>query len=165
MWAPLGPCSCWKRPVAGEGGLLQKVQRGSGLEGRWGDRSSRYIRAIPQVIWKPLPWWVCRSWLSSDWQGLQSTMGTYPTNPETQSMFSHIMIGSNDIERSQRFYDALLGVLGVGEPVRNVLSLATRGCFTATMAARSASVSPSTVKRPPAPTVARSASNAPRPNR
>ena len=27
-------------------------------------------------------------------------------------MFSHVMIGSNDIERSQRFYDAVLGVLG-----------------------------------------------------
>ncbi|MEM1299065.1 MAG: VOC family protein [Pseudomonadota bacterium] len=27
-------------------------------------------------------------------------------------MFSHIMIGSNDIPRSKKFYDALLGVLG-----------------------------------------------------
>lgn len=35
-------------------------------------------------------------------------------------MFSHIMVGSNDIERSKRFYDAVLGVLGVGEPHRNV---------------------------------------------
>jgi catechol 2,3-dioxygenase-like lactoylglutathione lyase family enzyme len=34
-------------------------------------------------------------------------------------MFSHVMIGSNDIERSKRFYDAVLGVLGVGEPARN----------------------------------------------
>ena len=34
-------------------------------------------------------------------------------------MFSHIMIGSNDIERSRRFYDAVLGVLGAGEPLRN----------------------------------------------
>ncbi len=34
-------------------------------------------------------------------------------------MFSHVMIGSNHIERSKRFYDAVLGVLGVGEPVRN----------------------------------------------
>ncbi len=34
-------------------------------------------------------------------------------------MFSHIMVGSNDIERSKRFYDAVLGVLGVKEPVRN----------------------------------------------
>lgn len=37
-------------------------------------------------------------------------------------MFNHIMVGSNDIERSKRFYDAALGVLGVGEPVRNVTS-------------------------------------------
>lgn len=35
-------------------------------------------------------------------------------------MFSHIMIGSNDIERSKRFYDALLAVVGVGEAARNV---------------------------------------------
>jgi catechol 2,3-dioxygenase-like lactoylglutathione lyase family enzyme len=34
-------------------------------------------------------------------------------------MFSHIMVGSNDIERSKRFYDAVLGVLGAGEPFRN----------------------------------------------
>jgi catechol 2,3-dioxygenase-like lactoylglutathione lyase family enzyme len=35
-------------------------------------------------------------------------------------MFSHVMVGSNDIERSKRFYDAVLGVLGAGEPHRNV---------------------------------------------
>ncbi len=34
-------------------------------------------------------------------------------------MFNHIMIGSNDIERSKRFYDAVLGTLGAGEPARN----------------------------------------------
>ncbi len=34
-------------------------------------------------------------------------------------MFSHVMVGSNDIERSQRFYDAVLGVLGAGGAVRN----------------------------------------------
>jgi len=27
-------------------------------------------------------------------------------------MFSHIMVGSNNIERSKKFYDALLGTLG-----------------------------------------------------
>ena len=35
-------------------------------------------------------------------------------------MFSHIMVGSNDIERSKAFYDAVLSTLGAGEPVRNV---------------------------------------------
>jgi len=35
-------------------------------------------------------------------------------------MFNHIMVGSNDIERSKRFYDAVLAVLGAGEPIRNV---------------------------------------------
>jgi len=34
-------------------------------------------------------------------------------------MFSHVMVGSNDIERSRRFYDAVLGVLGAGEPLQN----------------------------------------------
>ncbi|NBS96229.1 MAG: VOC family protein, partial [Betaproteobacteria bacterium] len=37
-------------------------------------------------------------------------------------MFSHLMIGSNDIDRSKKFYDAVLGVLGVGEPVRDINS-------------------------------------------
>ena len=34
-------------------------------------------------------------------------------------MFSHIMVGSNDIDRSKRFYDAVLGLLGAPEPARN----------------------------------------------
>ncbi len=29
-------------------------------------------------------------------------------------MFSHIMLGTNDVARSKKFYDALLGTLGVG---------------------------------------------------
>jgi catechol 2,3-dioxygenase-like lactoylglutathione lyase family enzyme len=28
-------------------------------------------------------------------------------------MFSHVMVGSSDLERSRRFYDAVLGTLGV----------------------------------------------------
>ena len=34
-------------------------------------------------------------------------------------MFNHVMVGTNDIERARRFYDAVLGVLGAGEPHRN----------------------------------------------
>ncbi len=34
-------------------------------------------------------------------------------------MFSHVMVGTNDIERAKRFYDAVLGVLGAGEAMRN----------------------------------------------
>ena len=34
-------------------------------------------------------------------------------------MFSHVMVGTNDIERAKRFYDAVLGVLGAGEAARN----------------------------------------------
>jgi catechol 2,3-dioxygenase-like lactoylglutathione lyase family enzyme len=29
-------------------------------------------------------------------------------------MFSHIMVGANDLDASKKFYDALLGTLGVG---------------------------------------------------
>ncbi|MES3023408.1 MAG: VOC family protein [Pseudomonadota bacterium] len=34
-------------------------------------------------------------------------------------MFSHIMIGSNDIEQAKKFYDAVLGTLGAGAPFRD----------------------------------------------
>lgn len=34
-------------------------------------------------------------------------------------MFNHLTVGSNDIERSKRFYDAVLGTLGAGEPRRD----------------------------------------------
>src|SRR5580693_10544303 len=32
---------------------------------------------------------------------------------ERDTMFSHVMIGTNDLERAKSFYDALLGALGV----------------------------------------------------
>jgi catechol 2,3-dioxygenase-like lactoylglutathione lyase family enzyme len=35
-------------------------------------------------------------------------------------MFSHIMVGSNDIDRSKLFYDALLAVFGARKGMRNV---------------------------------------------
>lgn len=35
-------------------------------------------------------------------------------------MLSHVMIGSGDIERSKKFYNAVLGVLGAGEPMAHV---------------------------------------------
>jgi catechol 2,3-dioxygenase-like lactoylglutathione lyase family enzyme len=35
-------------------------------------------------------------------------------------MLNHIVVGSNDIERSKLFYDAVLGTLGATEPLRNV---------------------------------------------
>ena len=34
------------------------------------------------------------------------------------SMFSHIMVGANDMEASKKFYDAALGAIGYG-PRRN----------------------------------------------
>ena len=54
-------------------------------------------------------------------------------------MFSHIMVGTNDIERSKHFYDAVLGMLGAGEGVReHARPAATSACSTATTAAASA---------------------------
>ena len=35
-------------------------------------------------------------------------------------MLFHTMVGSNDIDRSKRFYDTVLGTLGVGEATLNV---------------------------------------------
>lgn len=35
-------------------------------------------------------------------------------------MINHVMIGSNDIERSKDFYTAVLGVLGAGDPMEHV---------------------------------------------
>jgi len=35
-------------------------------------------------------------------------------------MLNHVMIGSNDIEKSKAFYNAVLGVLGAGEPMVHV---------------------------------------------
>ncbi|MCK0097906.1 VOC family protein [Qipengyuania sp. S6317L1] len=35
-------------------------------------------------------------------------------------MLNHVMIGSNDIEKSKKFYSATLGVLGAGEPMEHV---------------------------------------------
>ncbi len=35
-------------------------------------------------------------------------------------MLNHVMIGSNDIEKTKSFYNAVLGVLGCGEPMVHV---------------------------------------------
>ena len=34
-------------------------------------------------------------------------------------MFSHVMFGANDLEVSKKFYDAVLGTLGIGPGVAN----------------------------------------------
>lgn len=44
-------------------------------------------------------------------------------------MFSHIMVGTNDIERSKKFYDATLAVLGVGEAMPNTANSGHRRLF------------------------------------
>lgn len=35
-------------------------------------------------------------------------------------MINHVMIGSNDLEKTRHFYNAVLGVLGAGEPFEHV---------------------------------------------
>jgi catechol 2,3-dioxygenase-like lactoylglutathione lyase family enzyme len=51
-------------------------------------------------------------------------------------MFSHIMVGSNDIERSKQFYDATLGALGVGpartDPKGRLFYMTPGGIFAVT---------------------------------
>lgn len=44
-------------------------------------------------------------------------------------MFSHVMVGTNDLERSKRFYDAVLAVLGGGEPIPNQAKTGHRRLF------------------------------------
>jgi catechol 2,3-dioxygenase-like lactoylglutathione lyase family enzyme len=34
-------------------------------------------------------------------------------------MFSHVMVGANDLEASRKFYDAILGALGIAPGVMN----------------------------------------------
>ncbi len=51
-------------------------------------------------------------------------------------MFSHVMIGSNDLERSKKFYDATLGALGVGAPMMDgnrMFYMSKGGAFSVTM--------------------------------
>ena len=44
-------------------------------------------------------------------------------------MFSHVMLGTNDIERSKRFYDAVLHVLGAGAAIENTNKTGQRRLF------------------------------------
>jgi len=50
-------------------------------------------------------------------------------------MFSHVMIGTNDLDRAQAFYDALLGTLGIGPAKADghrIFYLAKTGVFSVT---------------------------------
>ena len=44
-------------------------------------------------------------------------------------MLNHVMVGSNDIERAKRFYDAVLAVLGAGAPIENQAASGHRRLF------------------------------------
>lgn len=51
-------------------------------------------------------------------------------------MFTHVTVGSNDIEASRKFYDAALGALGVApgfaDPVGRIFWRTDRGAFAVT---------------------------------
>jgi len=44
-------------------------------------------------------------------------------------LFSHVMLGTNDIERSKSFYDAVLKVLGAGTAIENTNKTGQRRLF------------------------------------
>lgn len=48
--------------------------------------------------------------------GLYISTGYY-LSPRKLTMFSHIMVGANDVQQSKVFYDAILGTLGYGPGV------------------------------------------------
>ncbi|MBE7941777.1 MULTISPECIES: VOC family protein [Ramlibacter] len=51
-------------------------------------------------------------------------------------MFSHVMVGTADLERSRRFYDAVLGTLGVGAGFQDrhrIFWRSPTGTFSATL--------------------------------
>jgi catechol 2,3-dioxygenase-like lactoylglutathione lyase family enzyme len=50
-------------------------------------------------------------------------------NTGASTLFSHIMIGTNDISRSKRFYDAVLKVFGAGEAFENTNKTGQRRLF------------------------------------
>ena len=47
-------------------------------------------------------------------------------------MFSHVMIGTNDLDRAKKFYDAVLGTLGIGPAVvdgHRIFYISPKGVF------------------------------------
>ncbi len=47
-------------------------------------------------------------------------------------MFSHVMLGTNDLDRAKTFYDAVLGTLGIGPAVvdgHRIFYLSPKGVF------------------------------------
>ncbi len=44
-------------------------------------------------------------------------------------MFSHVMVGTNDIDRSKSFYNAVLATLGAGEPMVDIKEDGTTRLF------------------------------------
>src|SRR6476659_2073506 len=41
------------------------------------------------------------------------------TNKKERSVFSHVMVGVNNLEKSRKFYDAIFGAIGIGPGVAN----------------------------------------------
>lgn len=50
-------------------------------------------------------------------------------------MFSHVMVGTNDLDKAKKFYDAVLGTLGIGPGMTNgnrVYYMSPTGLFSVT---------------------------------
>jgi len=64
---------------------------------------------------------------------LGGTYDTFPTSSRPQyrrlTLFSHVMLGTNDIEQSKRFYNAVLKVLGAGDAIENTNKTGQRRLF------------------------------------
>src|ERR1700692_1287744 len=59
-----------------------------------------------------------------------------PAWREEQGMFSHIMVGTNDLDKAKSFYDAVMGALGVGPGMvdrHRVFWRTPTGCFSASL--------------------------------
>lgn len=52
-------------------------------------------------------------------------------------MFSHVMIGTNDLDRAKTFYDAVLGTMGIGPAVvdgHRIFYISPKGVFSVSKA-------------------------------
>src|SRR5262245_66230081 len=59
-----------------------------------------------------------------------------PVDAKGDAMFSHVMIGTDDLEASKKFYDAVLGTLGISpgfiDDNRRIFYMSPTGAFTVT---------------------------------
>jgi catechol 2,3-dioxygenase-like lactoylglutathione lyase family enzyme len=66
----------------------------------------------------------------------RSTLQRGPVDAKGDAMFSHVMIGTDDLEASKKFYDAVLGTLGIApgfiDDGRRIFYMSPTGAFAVT---------------------------------